>query len=141
VTTPLDSSARAAASRPGVTLRRRLAAVSALVLALGGFAPSVAQADDDAPITPFSSSQCASGRFCIWSATGYSGTFWSTGSAGDQNTTVATARSVWNRTGVAVRMYSGSGTTGVWVCYDAGDISSSTSIGSASVRTMTTSSC
>lgn len=127
--------------RPGVMLRRRVAAASALVLALTGLAPSVAQADDDAPITPFSASQCASGRFCLWSGTGYSGTFWSTGSAGDQNTPISLARSVWNRTGVAVRMYSGAGITGVWVCYDAGDISSATSIGSASIRTMTTSSC
>jgi hypothetical protein len=130
------------ASRPSSRgLRGRVAAVSALVLALTGLVPTVAAADDDVVITPFSSSQCASGQFCLWSGTGYTGVFFSTGTAGTHTTGISLSGSVWNRTGVAVRAYTGTGATGVWVCYDSGAITSSTSVGSASVRTMTTSVC
>lgn len=121
------------------SLRRRLAAVAlsgSLLFAL----PGLAHADDDT-VNAFSAGQCAANRFCIWGAVGYGGAFWSTGSAGTQSTAVATARTVWNRTGVAVRLYSGAGGTGSWVCVDAGGLLTSTSIPSSSVRTMTTSNC
>ncbi|HEY0187786.1 MAG TPA: peptidase inhibitor family I36 protein [Cellulomonas sp.] len=123
------------------TLRRRAAVTAALVVALVGLVPAVATADDDVDITPYSSSQCTSGRFCLWSGTGYSGSFWSTASTGVQNTTITTSGSLWNRSSVAVRVYSGTSASGVWVCYAAGAITSSTSVGSASVRTMTSSTC
>ncbi len=124
---------------PRSSLRRRLAAIgvsAALLFAL----PGLAHADDDT-VEAFSAGQCAANRFCIWSGASYSGAFWSTGSAGTQSTSVATARTVWNRSGVAVRLYSGTGGTGAWVCISAGGLSTSTSIPSSSVRTMTTSNC
>lgn len=127
-------------SRPAI--RRRLAAV-ALSCSLMFAVPATASAEDDGEgaVAPFSAGQCAANRFCVWSGTGYSGAFWSTGSAGTQNPSVSLARTVWNRSGVAVRLYSGEGATGSWVCVGSGGLYTSTSIPSASIRTMTTSGC
>lgn len=120
--------------------RARFAAVAALALGLTALAP-VAQADEDVPVEPLSSSQCASGRFCVWSGTNYSGAFWSTASVGLQDTTVAVAGSVWNRMGVDVRMYSGTGGSGTIRCWNNGQQNGSVSVGSASIRTMTATTC
>ncbi|HEY0215386.1 MAG TPA: peptidase inhibitor family I36 protein [Cellulomonas sp.] len=123
------------------SLRRRVAVVGALALGLAGFVPAAAQADDDPPITVFSAAQCSSGRFCLWSGAGYTGSFWSTGSAGTQASGVTGAHSVWNRMAVTVRVHTGSGGSGGYVCYDAGDIASSVSLTSLSVVTLSTSAC
>ena len=122
------------------TTRTRFAAAAALALALTALAP-VAQADDDLPVEPFSSSQCASGRFCIWAGTNYSGAFWSTASVGLQDTSISVAGSVWNRMGVDVRMYSGTGGSGTIRCWNNGQQNGSVSVGSASIRTMTATTC
>lgn len=125
-------------ARPARRLRVALAAV--LVLGLSALAP-VAQADDDEPITPFSSSQCDAGHFCIWAGTGYSGAFWQTASLGLQNTGIGTAGSVWNRMSVDVRMYSGTGGSGTIRCWNNGQANANVSVPSASIRTMTATTC
>ena len=116
----------------------RLAAVAALALALTALAP-VAQADEEIEIQ--SSSQCASGRFCIWSGANYTGSFWSTASVGLQDTGMGVAQSVWNRMAVDVRLYSGSGGTGTVRCWNNGQQNGSVTVGSASIRTMTATTC
>ncbi|MEV7972623.1 peptidase inhibitor family I36 protein [Cellulomonas sp. NPDC089187] len=124
-------------------LRRRLTTL-ALAAGLLIAVPPTAGAQEDpiggGPVV-LSASQCAAGRFCLWSGAGYTGAFWSTGSAGVQSSQVSIARTVWNRTGVAVRLYSGSGATGTWICVNSGGLYTSTSMPSTSIRTMTTAIC
>lgn len=137
----MTTSPAAAASRTSRTSRRLRALLAAsLALGLSALAP-VAQAEDDEEVAAFSSSQCSSGNFCIWSGTGYTGTFWQSASLGLQNTGIGTARSVWNRMGVDVRMYSAVNGGGTIRCWQNGIANSSVSVGSASVRTMTPTTC
>lgn len=130
---------------PTSTRRVRAALVGAVVLVLSALAPPAGAADDDGAgpveVVGFSSSQCAAGRFCLWSGTGYSGTFWSTATTGLQSTGVTSAGSVWNRMSVDVRTYSGAGGTGTSTCWNAGAQAPTVSVGSASVRTMTATTC
>lgn len=125
--------------------RVRAGLVGAVVLALSALAPPAGAADDDGvgpvEVVGYSSSQCAAGRFCLWSGAGYSGTFWSTASTGLQSTGVSSAGSVWNRMSVDVRTYSGAGGTGTTTCWNAGAQAPTVSVGSASVRTMTATTC
>ncbi|GIG25923.1 hypothetical protein Cde04nite_21670 [Cellulomonas denverensis] len=124
-------------------LRRRLAAV-ALSCAMVFAVPALASADEgdgDVAITPYAAGQCTAARFCIWSNPGYSGVFWSTGTAGVQSTNMTTAKTIWNRTGVAVRMYAVTGGTGNWTCVNAGTLFTSTDLPVRSIRTMTTAIC
>ena len=131
--------------QPTSARRLRAALVGVVALALSALAGPAGAADDDpagpGDATAFSASQCASGRFCLWSGTGYSGTFWSTGTTGLQATSVPSAGSVWNRMAVDVRTYSGSGGTGSVTCWNAGAQTPATSVGSLSVRTMTATTC
>jgi hypothetical protein len=123
------------------TLHPRTAVVTAglaLVLSAGA-AP--AQAEDEPVPTQLSAAQCGTGKFCLWSGASYTGSFWSTAAVGAAESAVGVARSVWNRTSVDVRVYSGSGGTGSVTCWDAGAQSDSTSVGSASVRTMSATTC
>lgn len=120
--------------------RIALAGVVALLL----HAPAAAPGGDEGPaagISVYSSSQCASGRFCLWSGGGYSGAFWSTSGSGLLSTGLATAGSVWNRTAADVRVFSGPGGTGTVTCWNAGAQASSVSIGSLSIRTMAPTTC
>ncbi|TKR21959.1 hypothetical protein FA014_19000 [Cellulomonas hominis] len=131
--------------KPAAARRARAALVGAAFLALSALAPAAGAADDD-PAGPveaiaFSASQCAAGRFCLWSGPGYTGTFWSTASTGLQNTGVTNAGSVWNRMSVDVRTYSGAGGTGSSTCWNVGAQVPVVSVGSASVRTMTATTC
>jgi|SRR6478736_2291316 len=136
--------------QPASARRARVALVGAVALALSALGASAlaapASAADDDPtgpveVTGYSASQCGTGRFCLWSGTGYSGTFWSTGASGLQATSIANAGSVWNRMGVDVRTYSGSGGTGGVTCWNAGAQTATTSVGSLSVRTMSATTC
>jgi hypothetical protein len=104
-------------------------------------AAAPAQADDDPVPTRFSAAQCGTGKFCLWSGASYTGSFWSTAAVGPAESAVSVARSVWNRTSVDVRVYSGSGGTGSVTCWEVGAQSDSTSVGSASVRTMSATTC
>ncbi|WP_203667229.1 peptidase inhibitor family I36 protein [Cellulomonas pakistanensis] len=130
---------------PPVRRLRAALVVGAVALALGASAVPAGAADDDpagpVEVTGYSSSQCAAGRFCLWSGTGFSGAFWSTGATGLQATTLGSAGSVWNRMALDVRTYSGSGGTGSTTCWNAGAQTPSTSVGSLSVRTMTATTC
>lgn len=132
--------------QPASTRRLRAALVGAVVLLLSALAAPAGAADGDdgtgpVEVTAYSSSQCVAGRFCLWSGAGYSGTFWSTGSTGLQNTSVASAGSVWNRMSVDVRTYSGSGGAGSVTCWNAGTQTPVASVGSLSVRTMSATTC
>lgn len=125
--------------------RRRLAAAAVLaVAALTATAPG-ASAEDEPDgtigVAAHSSAQCASGQFCLWAGASYSGAFWSTGTTGLVNTPVPVARSVWNRTSVDVRTYAGTGGTGTVTCWNAGAQAPVTAVGSASIRTMSPTTC
>jgi hypothetical protein len=131
--------------QPTSARRLRAALVGGAALALSALAGPAGAADDDpagpGDVTAYSASQCASGRFCLWSGAGYSGTFWSTGTTGLQTTLVPGAGSVWNRMSIDVYTYSGAGGTGSAVCWNAGTQAPTASVGSASVRTMGPTTC
>jgi len=132
--------------QPASTRRPRAVLVGAVVLLLSALAAPAGAADGDdgtgpVEVSATSSSQCGTGRFCLWSGPGYSGTFWSTGTTGLQGTSVASAGSVWNRMAVDVRTYSGAGGTGTVTCWNAGTQTPVASVGSRSVRTMGTTTC
>lgn len=131
--------------QPAPARRPRTTAVGVAVLALSALAPPAGAAEDDpagsVDVTAYSASQCGVGRFCLWSGTGYSGTFWSTGTQGLQATSVPSAGSVWNRMAVDVYTYTGAGGTGSVTCWNAGAQTPTTSVGSLSVRTMGPTTC
>lgn len=130
--------------QPATVRRLRAALVGVVALGVSALAAPASAADDDpgpVEVTGYSASQCGTGRFCLWSGTGYSGTFWSTGASGLQATSIASAGSVWNRMAVDVRTYSGSGGTGGVTCWNAGAQTAATSVGSLSVRTMSATTC
>ncbi len=119
---------------------RRAAAVAALVVSVGAVAPA-ASADDDT-IQPFSSSQCGSDRMCLWSGAAYTSNFWSVAASTPANVSGMTlARSVWNRTGNAVRVYSDTGGTGDWTCIASGSQQADVWVTARSVRTLVSSTC
>jgi hypothetical protein len=131
---------RPRSTRPRAPRARTGLAAAALALTLSAVAAPAQAADEDVP-TRLSMGQCAVGAFCVWSGTGYSGAFWSTAPVGWAESPVSVARSVWNRTAVDVRVYSGPGGTGSMTCWDAGAQTASTSVGSSSVRTMSATTC
>lgn len=116
------------------------------VVGLLGFAPVSASASDEVDETEgvvqlFSEAQCTSGIFCIWSSASYSGTFGKASSTTATATGFTTGKSVWNRSGKAARVFSGTGGTGSSVCYAAGTKLSSTSVPARSVALLSGSSC
>lgn len=120
----------------------RPAVVVAVGLALAALAPAAA-ASGPGLVEPdaYSTSQCAAGRFCVWSGVSFSGSFWSTASVGVLSPSVTVARSVWNRTGSVVSTHSGAGATGSYQCWGAGQQTGSASAPSVSVRTMASGTC
>lgn len=88
-----------------------------------------------------STGQCPSGSFCIWGGTNYSGAFADTASTSATSTGVATAKSVWNRSTRAARVYSGSGGTGTSTCYAPGSQIASTTAAAVSFRILSTTTC
>jgi hypothetical protein len=121
-----------------------LIALAVLALsAVAPAAPAARAADASGPVEAEgrSSGQCLSGRFCVWSGTGFSGAFWSTGALGVSDSAVVTARSVWNRTAQDVLVYAGAGAGGSSTCWDAGAQSASTATPSGSIRTMGPTTC
>jgi hypothetical protein len=120
-----------------------LVVLAAAVLALGTLGPVAQASDGSGPvqIAGYSASQCAVGRFCVWSGTGYSGSFWSTSATGTLASVVTVTRSVWNRSGLAVSTYSGAGGSGAAQCWAAGQQEPGVSAPSVSIRTMSGSTC
>lgn len=117
------------------TLGGRRAAT--LVAVVAGFlvAGGATAASASEPLSIDSSAQCSTGQFCLWSGTVYTGVFASISSTATANvTSVPVARSVRNLTGRAVRLYSGAGGTGSFVCYGSGADLANTSVGSGSVQ-------
>lgn len=130
----------------GRTSWRMVAVVT--VVGLLGFAPVTANASDGVDeaggaVQMFSDTQCVSGNFCLWSSASYLGTF--TSVSGTATSAVSTrasgSRSVWNRTGKAVRVHSGTGGTGSSACYGAGTKLPDIDITSRSVVVQSGSSC
>ena len=113
----------------------------ALITALAG-APTFAGAAQPSTVEwgPMSSSQCASGRFCLWSGAIYTGNFFNTTASADVSG-MAVAASVWNRTSKAVRVYSSAGGGGSSTCFAPGAQVASTSLAARSVRISTTTTC
>lgn len=124
------------ALRPALAL-----AVTALVLSAAAPVAHAGVDPEPAEDAGRSVSQCLTGRFCVWSGAGYSGAFWSTQAVGLVDSAVGTARSVWNRTGVDVLVYTGSGGGGTFTCWQVGAQTSSTTTPSGSVRTMGPTTC
>ncbi|QAY63221.1 hypothetical protein ET495_08170 [Xylanimonas allomyrinae] len=124
--------------RPPIRLPRLAAALLVLcTLSFGLASPAAASAPE---VMPLSSASCAAGRFCLWSGSMYAGTFY--GTTGNQNVTgLSSAKSVWNRSGRAVRVFSGAAGTGTSQCFAAGVQSASVSVPAGSVRFLTTTSC
>lgn len=119
---------------------RRGVAVAALALVAGTVAPA-AWADDDT-IQPYSSSQCAANRMCLWSGAAYTANFWSVPTSTPANVSgMSTARSLWNRTPNAVRIYTETGGTGSWTCVSSGEQDADVWVTARSVRTLVSSTC
>ena len=119
------------------------------VAGLLGFTPVTASASEDVGsvdstegiVQLFSESQCLSGSFCVWSASNYSGVFGRATSTTPSSTGFTTGMSVWNRSGKAARVYSGTGGTGSWVCYAANAKIPSISAPARSAALLSGSSC
>lgn len=113
----------------------------AIVGGLLGLTPLTATASDDTEgadetaggVQVLSLDQCSNGFFCLWSNSAYTGTFTQTASTSPVNLGSTVSRSVWNRTGKAVRVYAGTGGTGSSVCFNPTTRSGSISITSRSV--------
>lgn len=84
---------------------------------------------------------CGSTQLCLWSGNGYTGAFWSTTSSTATNTGITIAKSVWNRSSKAARVYSGLNGTGTSTCVLPGSKSSISALASRSARLLTTSTC
>lgn len=117
-----------------------------VVVGLLGLAPLSATASDDTQSTDelvqvMSSDQCSNYFFCLWSGSGYTGAFTQTASTVPAPVNSATARSVWNRTGKAVRVYAGTGATGNSVCYGPNARSTQIAITSRSIVVQSGTSC
>lgn len=130
----------------GVPTARALRPVltTAALLVLSAITPVAGATDDPAggvEIEALSTSQCGTGRFCLWSGTNFSGAFWSTSALGTQSTVIGTARSVWNRMGVDVQTFSGAAATGSAQCFGAGAQTGSANAPSVSIRTMDPTTC
>jgi len=108
-----------------------------LILALALLGATPAQATQ----SPTSDSQCGSTQLCLWSGNGYTGAFWSTTSSTATNTGITIAKSVWNRSSKAARVYSGLNGTGTSTCVLPGSKSSISALASRSARLLTTSTC
>ncbi len=122
--------------------RAAAALLTALLVAVTwAVAPTSARADDDVA-EPYALSQCTSGRFCLWSGAVYTGSFFSTTSTSVVGTgNVSRAQSLWNRTGKAVRVYTGSGGSGSSTCFAPGAQAATTSLQSGSAQVLATTSC
>jgi hypothetical protein len=120
-----------------------------VVVGLLGLTPLSATASDGTAgadettggVQVLSLEQCSNAFFCLWSGTGYTSTFTQTVSTSPVGINSTNARSVWNRTGKAVRVYSGTGGTGSSVCYGPNARSGSISITSRSVAVQSGTSC
>lgn len=131
------------------TVRRRFsrrAAATVMVAGLLGLTPLSATASDDTESTgelvqAMSSDQCSNSFFCLWSGSSYTGAFTQTVSTVPAPVNSTTAKSVWNRTSKAVRVYSGTGATGSSVCYGPDARSASISITSRSIVVQSGTSC
>ncbi|NCD21309.1 MAG: hypothetical protein EOL89_15275 [Actinobacteria bacterium] len=93
----------------------------------------------DGGVEPSSSAQCASGQMCFWAGSGYSGQFYARSTTG--TLPVSMARSLWNRTGVAVRVYATSNGSGSSTCLAAGAMQSVTTLATGSMRVLPTTTC
>jgi len=119
------------------------------VVGLLGFAPVTASASDgvgesdgtETTVQLFSDAQCAVSTFCVWSEVSFSGVFSRATSTASVSTGFFTAKSVWNRSSRAARVYSGTGGTGSWVCYTPNMKVASTSLPARSVALLSGSSC
>lgn len=87
------------------------------------------------------SADCPASRLCVWPASSYGGTVFSATSTTATNTAIPMARSVWNRTNRAARLYSGTGGSGSSTCIPPGTKSGSVQYASASAKVLTGSTC
>lgn len=136
----------------GSTGRRRALwrAVSIVIVGgLLGLTPLTATASDEAEgadettgdVQMLSISQCGARSFCLWSNSGFTGTFTQTTSPGPTAVSSTTSRSVLNKTGRAVRVFSGANGTGSSVCYAPNAQFSSVSITSRSIVVLSGTAC
>lgn len=100
--------------------------------------PAAVAAESD-PASPAGASQCAKGSMCLWADAMYSGAFSPHTASGASG--LAKARSVRNQSSKAVRLYTASSATGSYVCFGAGQGSSSTSISVGYVQFRSSATC
>lgn len=123
-------------------MRQGARLMPSLVLATGlALTTSAAVADDDDAYAPLSTSQCTASRICLWTGASSTGLFASATSTIPVPTGFPTARSVWNRSSHAARVYSGVGGTGTSTCFAPGARTSSTLLPAASFRVLSSTSC
>lgn len=134
---------RSRAHRPSVLLVLLTTLTMVLTWSVAPLSPAAAEdtpADDDGA-TISSLGQCRPGLVCVWSSTGFSGTFASTNSNWWDATGIETARSLRNQSVFAARLFSEPNGTGSWTCVPPGAVRSSTSVPAASMRLLVTTSC
>ncbi|WP_123372443.1 peptidase inhibitor family I36 protein [Cellulomonas sp. PhB150] len=120
---------------------RRLLVASATITVSLAFAAICGPASADEPASPASASQCPAAALCVWGGTFNSGSFGTTKSTTAVASGVSPAKSVWNRSTHAARVYSGAGGTGTSTCFEPGESVTSTSVGSVSFRVLSTTTC
>lgn len=124
---------------------RRARGLGATLIALGMLTTGLVVPASGMEITPEvaaqvrrASTDCTSGQMCFWSSTAYAGAVYGRGNTG--TVTFGTARSLWNRTGKAVQVYSASG-GGTSRCLAAGAKVSSTTLTTARITVLSTTTC
>lgn len=124
--------------RVRVPIRVALVALASAIL-LSPALLSPAQAEE---IDPATANQCATGRVCLWSASVYGGSFFSTTSTTAVSVGLFTvAHSTWNNSSKAAYVYPGLLGSGLPVCLPPGSTMTSTTLASLSVRLSTSGTC
>ncbi|MBN9609256.1 MAG: peptidase inhibitor family I36 protein [Actinobacteria bacterium] len=93
-----------------------------------------------ATVGPFTSSACPANNMCLWSGAAFTGAFFNTMTSTDIPT-LSVAKSVWNRTAKAVRVYSSAGGSGSSTCFAPGTQVSSTTLTARSVVVLPSTTC
>lgn len=123
-------------TRPRTPLRTLLAVLAtALAVTLGTVLVPASQAQA-APGADRSSSQCQSGQVCFWTQTAFTGAFYSASLLSQP-----VARSYWNRSAKAVRVYASASGTGSSTCIAAGAAATAVTVATGKVVTLSGTTC
>ncbi|TNU77362.1 hypothetical protein FH969_00950 [Miniimonas arenae] len=115
---------------------RRFFAVVGAVALMGAALAQPAAAEDEI-VSPQASSDCPAGQMCFWTSVQYGGQMYGRSTTG--TLAASTARSAWNRTGKAVRVYASASGSGSSTCLAAGTQLSTTLLATGKMVILTTS--